>query len=103
MGASAAREEGGRVSTEHVRVHGREGAIGSMRGEIGLRTEHAPVLEEAEEADDFLMGLGGGLELDDGAVGPDDLVGGQDQEGRGDTDEDDDQERLWVGGEATLG
>ncbi len=57
-------------------------------------TEHAPVLEEAEETDDFLMGLGGGLELDDGAVRTDDLVGRQDQERGGDTDEDDHQERL---------
>ena len=65
-----------------------------MSAERRGRTEHTPVLEEAGHADDLLVGLGGGLELDDGAIGADDLVRGQDQERRCDTDEDDHQEGL---------
>ena len=105
MGASAAEKE----SREHRRVRAiarkhkiedRGIASGKRRGRgrgasgCVVLTEHAPVLEEAEETDDFLMGLGGSLELDDGTVRTDDPVGGQDQERRGNTDEDDDQERL---------
>ena len=48
----------------------------TLGGEVErIFTEHAPVLEEADHTDDLLMGLGDGLELDEGAVGPDDPVG----------------------------
>ncbi len=74
----------------------------NVKGVVRL-TEQTPVLEETSHADDLLMWLRGGLELDNCAIGSDDLVGGQNQECRGHTDEDDDQESLRTGGENPLG
>lgn len=70
-----------------------------------VRTEHAPVGEEAQEAADLFAGGGRGLQLDESAVGADDAVRWQDEERGGDADEDDDEERLRgvSGARGTLG
>ena len=60
--------ENGRVNTSLVRVE----VVG--REEHGQKSEHAPVLEETEHADDFFVDLGLLLELDDGSIRTDDAI-----------------------------
>lgn len=60
----------------------------------GRRTEHAPVDENAEDADCFFCNSRSCLELNERAVCTDDTVRAEDEEGGGDPDENYHEEGL---------